>query len=102
GAGGQGAGSRPYDTPVPVVVTDPELTTASVETLALRPWKPTRTVADLRRKLLENLGMWMVNRRMEQRIQEGTAPYQTAGVRQGVFLGMIEQIDAEAEAASTS
>src|SRR5262249_44215660 len=53
-------------------------------------------------KLLDNLGMWMVNRRMEQRIREGTAPYQAAGVRQGVFLSRIEQIGAEAEAASAS
>src|SRR5215510_1807675 len=96
------AGVRPFDAPLPLVMTDPELTTASVETLALRPWKPTKTVADLRRKLLDNLGLWMVNRRMEQRIREGTAPYQTAGVRQGVFFGRIEQIGAEAEAASAS
>jgi len=96
------AGVHPYDAPLPVVVTDPELTTASVETLALRPWKPTRTVADLRRQLLEHMGIWMVNRRMEQRVREGTAPYQTASVRQGAFLSVIEQMDAEAEDAPAS
>src|SRR5215831_16776152 len=93
------AGIRPYDAPRTVVVTDPELTTASVETLALRPWKPTKTMADLRRQRLERLGTWMVNRRMEQRIREGTAPYQTASVGQGAFLGVAEQMGAEAEAA---
>ena len=93
------AGIRPYDAPQTLVVTDPELTTASVETLALRPWKPIKTVADLRRQRLERLDTWMVNRRMEQRIREGAAPYQTASVRQGVFLGVTEQIGAEAEAA---
>ncbi len=96
------AGIRPSDAPQTLVVTDPELTTASVETLALRPRQPTKTVADFRRQRLERLGTWMVNRRMEQRIREGTAPYQTAHVRQGVFMGVTEQIGAEAEAAPTA
>ena len=41
----------------------------------------------------------MVNRRIEQRIREGTAPYQRAHVSQGVFLGTTEQLNASAEAA---
>jgi zinc protease len=41
----------------------------------------------------------MVNRRIEQRIREGTAPYQRANVSQGVFLGTTEQLNAGAEAA---
>src|SRR5712692_5025759 len=98
----KGTGIQPYDTILPLVVTDPELTTSSVEALALRPRTPTKTVADVRRQLLERLGMWMVNRRLEQRIREGTAPYQTAGVHQGMFLGMTEQLNASAEAAPTS
>jgi len=96
------AGIQPYDTVRPLVMTDPELTTSSVEALAFRPHTPTKTVADVRRKLLEWLGTWMVNRRIEQRIREGTAPYQTASVYQGMFLGMTEQIGASAEAAPAS
>jgi len=98
----QDAGIHPYDTILPLVVTDPELTTASVEALALRPRTPAQTVADVRRQLLERLGVWMVNRRIEQRIREGTAPYQKANVSQGVFLGMTEQLNASAEAAPTA
>jgi zinc protease len=93
------AGIRPYDSILPLVATDPELTTASVEALAIRPRAPAKTVADVRRQLLERLGVWMVNRRIEQRIREGTAPYQKASVSQGVFLGMTEQFHASAEAA---
>jgi zinc protease len=93
------AGIRPYDALLPLVMTDPELTSAYVETLALRPHQPVQTTADYRRRLIERLGTWMVNRRMEQRIREGTAPYQTANVRQGVFLSVSEQISASAEAA---
>jgi zinc protease len=95
----QDAGIQPYDAILPVIVTDPELTTASIEALALRPRIPVQTVADVRRQLLERLGAWMVNRRIEQRIREGTAPYQRASVGQGVFLGTIEQLSASAEAA---
>jgi zinc protease len=93
------AGIQPYDAILPIIVTDPELTTASIEALALRPRPPVKTVADMRRQLLERLGAWMVNRRIEQRIREGTAPYQRASVGQGVFLGTIEQLSASAEAA---
>ena len=95
----KGTGIQPYDTILPLVVTDPELTTSSIEALALRPRTPSKTVADVRRQLLERLGVWMVNRRIEQRIREGTAPYQTAHVSQGVFLAMTEQLNAGAEAA---
>src|SRR5262249_62249783 len=58
-----------------------------------------KSVGDVRRRLLERLGVWMVNRRIEQRIREGTAPYQRANVSQGVFLGTTEQLNADAEAA---
>ena len=95
----KGTGIQPYDAILPIVVTDPELTTSSLEALALRPRTPVKTVADVRRQLLERLGVWMVNRRIEQRIREGTAPYQRANVSQGVFLGTTEQLNAGAEAA---
>src|SRR5262245_2405151 len=95
-------GIQPYDAIRAIVMTAPGLTTSSVEALALRPLRPVQTVADMRRRLLERLGMWMVNRRMEQRIREGTAPYQRAGVHQGVFLEKIVQTNASAEAAPTS
>jgi zinc protease len=95
----KGTGIQPYGTTLPVVVTDPELTTSSVEALALRPRTPVTTVADIRRELVERLGTWMVNRRIEQRIREGTAPYQRASVSQGLFLGTTEQLNASAEAA---
>jgi zinc protease len=95
----KGTGIRPYDAVLPVVVTDPELTTSDIDALDLRPRIPVKTVADMRRQLVERLGVWMVNRRIEQRIREGTAPYQRASVSQGVFLGTTEQLNVSAEAA---
>ena len=95
-------GIQPYDTVRAVVVTDPELTTATVDALALRSRMPTHTLGDVRRYLLERLGTWMLNRRMEQRVREGTAPYQTANASQNIFLGTIEQISASAESTPTA
>src|SRR2546430_10520024 len=89
----KGTGIQPYDAVLPLVVTDPELTTSSVEALALRPRAPMKTVADVRRQLLERLGAWMVNRRIEQHIREGTAPHQRPNVRHGGFLGMAEELN---------
>lgn len=96
------SGIQPYDSIRSLVVTDPELTSASVEMLALYPHRSIQIVADVRRQLVERLGTWMLNRRMEQRIREGTAPYQTASVRQGVFLGMTAQASATADSAPTA
>ncbi|MBM3225124.1 MAG: insulinase family protein, partial [Candidatus Tectomicrobia bacterium] len=95
-------GIQLYDTMRVIVVADPELTTANLEMLGLRRRMPVRTVEDVRRQLVERLGTWILNRRMEQRIREGTAPYQSARTRQGMFLGMIEQLSASAEAAPTA
>jgi zinc protease len=95
----KGTGIQPYNTILPIVVTDPELTTSDIDVLALRPRTRAKTVADMRRQLVEQLGVWMVNRRIEQRIREGTAPYQRARVSQGLFLGTTEQLNTSAEAA---
>lgn len=96
------AGLHTYKAPQPIVLTDPELTSAGVEGMTLRSQTPVHTTADFRRQLVERLGTWMINRRMEQRIREGTAPYQSATVRQSTFLSVAEQISAQAEAAPAS
>ena len=80
-----------------VVLTDPELTTATVEMLAFRSLQSEKTVRDLRQHLVESLGTWIVNRRLGQLIQEGKAPYQRADVSIASFLGTTEQISAETE-----
>ncbi|MGQ4807162.1 hypothetical protein NKDENANG_00506 [Candidatus Entotheonellaceae bacterium PAL068K] len=91
-------GITPYTQQRAIVVTDPELTTASVEMLGIRPRVPQRSVADVRRRLVQGLGTWMVNRRLQQLIQEGKAPYQGASVRRSSLFGVAEQFSAEAEA----
>jgi zinc protease len=91
-------GITPYTKQHAVVVTDPELTTAGVETLSIRPRTPQRTIADFRRRLVESIGIWIMNRRLQQLIQEGKAPYQSAAVHRSALLEVAEQFSAEAEA----
>jgi zinc protease len=99
---GRDPGITPYTKQQAIIVTDPELTTASVEALSVLPYRPQRTHGDFRRRLVENIGTWIVNRRLQQLIQEGKAAYQTARVHRSSLFGMAEQVDAEAEAAPTA
>lgn len=93
------AGIQPFEGPRAVVLTDPELTVARMETLSILPYAPRRTVGDYRRHLVEQVGTWIVNRRMEQRIQEGDVPYQDAGTYISRFFGVARQAVSGAEAA---
>ena len=93
------AGLQPYEEPRAVVLTDPELTIARLEALAVMPYAPRKTVGDYRRHLIEQVGTWIVNRRMEQRVQEGDVPYQDAGTYIARFFGVARQAVAGAEAA---
>ena len=93
------AGIQPYEGPRAVVLTDPELTVARLETLAVMPYAPRQTVGDYRRHLVEQVGTWIVNRRMEQRVQEGNVPYQDAGTYISRLFGVARQAVAGAEAA---
>jgi zinc protease len=80
------------------VFTDPELSTASVETLTVGPRQVVTTVGDYRQHLIERLGTWMVNRRLDQLIQEGKAAFQSAEVSTGNLFSVASQASAEAEA----
>jgi zinc protease len=90
-------GVKPYDASRAIVLTDPELTTAAVEMLAIRPLQPRKTMRDFRQRLVENLGAWIVNRRLQQLIQEGKAPSQSAEVSVNTLFGVAQQISAEAK-----
>jgi zinc protease len=90
---------KPYPRPRAIVVTDPELTTATVEVLAIMPRAPMRTVADFRRRVVTDLGTWIVNRRLHQLVQEGKAPYQSARVNHAELFTVAEQFSVEATSA---
>lgn len=91
-------GVESYKTSRAIVLTDPELTTASVETLAIGPRQTITTIGDYREHLVRRLGTWMVNRRLQQLVQEGKAPFQSANVSVSPLFGVATQRNAEAEA----
>jgi zinc protease len=88
----------PFTAQQAVIVTDPELTTATVEALSIRSREPQRSVADFRRRLVENIGTWIVNRRLQQLLQEGKAAFQVAQVQRSPFFAVAEQFNAGAQA----
>ncbi len=91
-------GVKPYDTSRAIVITDPELTTAGVETLAIGPRRVLKTVGQYRERIVHQLGTWIVNRRLHQLVQEGKAPFQSANVRVSSLFGVATQRSAEADA----
>ncbi|PON15839.1 hypothetical protein C2W62_21665 [Candidatus Entotheonella serta] len=91
-------GVKPYDTSWAIVITDPELTTAGVETLAIGPRRVLKTVGQYRERIVHQLGTWIVNRRLHQLVQEGKAPFQSANVRVSSLFGVATQRSAEADA----
>ena len=90
-------GIAPYASSRAIILTDPELTSASVETFAIGPWRPVTTREDYRQQLLRRLGTWIVNRRFNQLIREGNAPYQSANVSIDRLFDRVSQFSAEAE-----
>ena len=89
---------KSFKTQRAVVLTDPELGSCDVEMTNVSPSRPpVTTVEDARRELLEGVGAWIVNRRLEERVQKGEASYQDAGTFIGDFLRGAAIASAEAE-----
>ena len=74
------AGIVPYTKTQPAVLTDPELTTAEVSAVRVRALERFETIAQFRRELVEDLGSFIMNRRLLALTEEGKAPYQSASV----------------------
>ena len=71
-------GIQPYRESQALVLTDPELKAAQVEIRNLISSPPRKKVGDYRQSLIADLGVWMMNRRMKQTLQEGISSYQEA------------------------
>jgi zinc protease len=66
--------------------------------LGIRPRMPMHSVADFQRRLIENLGTWIINQRLQQLVQQGKAPYQSGYLHQSPLFSVVEQFSAEANA----
>lgn len=87
---------KPYAETRSAVVTDPEVTTADSSAVAVRPMERILTVGDFRRNLVDEIGMWIVSRRLTEMIQKGTAPFQEAELSKEPFLNVCTYIQASA------
>jgi len=87
---------KPYAETRAAVVTDPELTTASTSVVSVRPLEKLLTVGDFRRRLVDNLGMLIVNRRLDEMVRKGTAPFQGASLMKTTLWNVCTYIEAEA------
>jgi zinc protease len=91
-----GPGIEPYDRTRAAVLTDPELTTADTGAITVRPRRELKTVGDFRRLLVDELGIWIVNRRLHEMVQRGKAPFQSAEVSQFQLWNVCTYAEAEA------
>ncbi len=89
-------GIQPYKRQRAAVLTDPELTETEVSVTTVRPLERIKTVGDFRRDLVDELGNWIVNRRLLEMVQKGTAPFQGAQVYKQPLLNACTYIDAQA------
>ncbi len=82
------AGVQPYRGQRAVVATDPELTECNVQlmTVAEAP-APAQSVGEARNELVQRLGVLAFNRRLQDKISEGEAPYLGAGASQETMFG---------------
>jgi len=95
-APGAAAGITPYTGVRAAVLTDPELTETDVSAVNIAPLQKVRTVADFRERTLDALSSWIVNRRLSELVEKGTAPFQSASVGASPFLNVAMHINAEA------
>jgi zinc protease len=96
---GADPGIKPYGGVRAAVFTDPEVTETDVGSASVRPLERLQTVGDLRRTIVDGLGEWMANRRFQEMVQKGTAPFQQAEVDKSPFLNACTYIDASATGA---
>jgi zinc protease len=85
-------GVRPPDAARAIVVTDPELTGTTLTITRIdRARPPTTSVGHLRRDLVETIGQWAFNRRMQNRVAAGTASFLTASASASDLAGVMRQ-----------
>ncbi|NOX57933.1 MAG: insulinase family protein [Planctomycetes bacterium] len=79
------------------VFTDPELSNCDVQLFNLSAGRPpATTVEQARTEIVESVASWIVNRRLEERVQKGTATYQNAGAGVSNFFNEAMLVTASA------
>ena len=81
-----------------IVASDPELTRAEVSIVRVEPPRPpTTTVAAFRRELVDRIGSWVFNRRINADIAAGRVAFLAAGASSQDWVGALRMWSVEAE-----
>jgi zinc protease len=89
-------GIKPYADVRAAVITDPEVAETEVSVVSVRPLTKRVTVGDFRRELVDDIGAWILDRRLGDMIRAGKAPFQSADVSIYPLLNVCTHIEAEA------
>jgi zinc protease len=69
---------KPWRDARAAVITDPELPLGLVQVSTIKPRHPEVTVKDYRHGLVESMGPWLLDRRLDELVKAGKAPFQQA------------------------
>ncbi|MGD8453785.1 MAG: insulinase family protein [Phycisphaerae bacterium] len=88
---------KPFTEQRAIIVTDPEYARGDFAAINLRPGRqPPTTVDEWRGELVEHLACRMVTRRLEERVRQGEASFQEAGLWAGSFFDEAVLVSAQA------
>jgi zinc protease len=79
-------GVQPYTTTRAATITDPELSQTECMVTRMESLREVKTLGAFRARLIEDLGCWIMDRRLEDLIKKGEAPFQTADVNVSNWL----------------
>lgn len=78
---GQDIGVKPYDKSRAIVASDAELTDAEVQMIWVQPALPPTTTKELMRaRTVDEVALWIFDRRLEQKVAEGKVSFHGASV----------------------
>jgi hypothetical protein len=94
------AGIKPYDKTRAIVASDAELTDAQLSIVWIGPPEPMATTVPLyRRDLVDSIGAWSFNRRLQKKVAEGKVNFLGGGASAGDLFGaaLLAQISCRGE-----
>jgi len=90
----------PYTTTRAFIVQDKELTGASISIGSISPALKMQTYGNYRKKIIDDIGTWIVNRRLRDMIQSGKARFQSASLQKANFLNTCTYTGTDAKGKS--
>jgi zinc protease len=89
-------GVQPYTAVRAATITDPELSQTECMVTRVEPLREMKTLGAFRERLIEDIGCWIMDRRLEDLIKKGEAPFQGADVSVSNWLNACTTLGANA------